>query len=227
MNDLTLGQRISECRKKLNISQEALGEKLGVSRQAISKWEADGAVPEIDKLIALSRLFGVSIGWLLGVEEEAAPAPAQSEISEELLRKIEGYQDASTILTQLVTDHPQFSVLSAKKGDIVTFGAYAKKCISNRLISLVRKNKSQKRKRGELKITSSVPSPDDVYLTKELGTKLLALAENSLSPYEKKIFVLYLDGKRASEISKHVGKSEKSVNNAIFRVKAKLKGIIG
>ena len=90
MTDLTLGQRIAECRKKLNISQEALGEKVGVSRQAISKWEADGAVPEIDKLIALSRLFGVSIGWLLGVEEEPTPAPAQqTEISEELLRKIE------------------------------------------------------------------------------------------------------------------------------------------
>lgn len=126
----------------------------------------------------------------------------------------------------------QMALFSAVKtydinNPVVTFGAYAKKCISNRLISLVRKNKSQKRKKGELKITSSVPSPDDVYLTKELGTKLLALAENSLSPYEKKIFVLYLDGKRASEISKHVGKSEKSVNNAIFRVKAKLKGIIG
>ena len=89
MTDMTLGQRICECRKKLNISQEALGEKVGVSRQAISKWEADGAVPEVDKLIALSKLFGVSIGWLLGVEKEAAPPPVQSEISEDLLRKIE------------------------------------------------------------------------------------------------------------------------------------------
>lgn len=87
MTDLTLGQRIAECRKKLNISQEALGEKMGVSRQAISKWEADGAVPEIDKLIALSKLFGVSIGWLLGIEEPSAPE--KEEISEELLRKIE------------------------------------------------------------------------------------------------------------------------------------------
>lgn len=87
MTDLTLGQRIAECRKKRNISQEALGEKMGVSRQAISKWEADGAVPEIDKLIALSKLFGVSIGWLLGIEEPSAPE--KEEISEELLRKIE------------------------------------------------------------------------------------------------------------------------------------------
>ncbi len=66
---MTIGQRIADCRKKLGLSQEALGEKMGVSRQAISKWEADGALPEIDKLIALSRLFEVSVGWLLGVEE--------------------------------------------------------------------------------------------------------------------------------------------------------------
>ena len=87
MTDMTLGQRIGECRKKLGLSQEALGEKLGVSRQAISKWEADGAVPEVDKLIGMSKLFGVSVGWILGVEEAAT---MQSEaISEELLRKIE------------------------------------------------------------------------------------------------------------------------------------------
>lgn len=89
MTDLTMGQRIAECRKKLGISQEALGERMGVSRQAISKWEADGAVPEIDKLIGLSKLFNVSVGWLLGVEEMPGPAEESPQISEELLRKIE------------------------------------------------------------------------------------------------------------------------------------------
>ncbi|MCQ4864498.1 helix-turn-helix transcriptional regulator [Pseudoflavonifractor phocaeensis] len=78
---MTLGQRIQELRKALGLSQEGLGEKLKVSRQAISKWEADGAVPEVDKLIALSRLFGISLNELLQVdcpastpEEEAAAA---------------------------------------------------------------------------------------------------------------------------------------------------------
>lgn len=65
---MTLGQRIQELRKKQGLSQEALGEKLGVSRQAISRWEMDGAVPEVDKLIALSKLFGIPVGQLLGVE---------------------------------------------------------------------------------------------------------------------------------------------------------------
>lgn len=89
MTDLTTGQRIALCRKKLNLSQEALGEKMGVSRQAISKWEADATLPDIDKLISLSRLFQVSVGWLLGVEEMPDPQPETPQISEELLRKIE------------------------------------------------------------------------------------------------------------------------------------------
>ena len=60
---MTIGQRIAQKRKELGLSQEALGSKLGVSRQSIYKWEADSALPEVDKLIALSRLFGVSVGW--------------------------------------------------------------------------------------------------------------------------------------------------------------------
>ena len=80
MTDTTMGQRIGERRRLLGLSQEALGEKMGVSRQAISKWESDGAVPEIDKIIAMSRLFGVSVGWILGTEEpleEESPKPVE------------------------------------------------------------------------------------------------------------------------------------------------------
>ena len=76
---MTLGQRIAEQRKKLGLSQEALGERLGLSRQAVSKWEADAAVPEVDKLIALSKLFSVPVGWLLGVEEEVSSTQSREE----------------------------------------------------------------------------------------------------------------------------------------------------
>ena len=51
---MTMGQRIAQKRKEQGLSQEGLGEQLGVSRQAIYKWESGAAVPEIDKLIALS-----------------------------------------------------------------------------------------------------------------------------------------------------------------------------
>lgn len=88
MTELTMGQRIAERRKLLNLSQEALGEKMGVSRQAISKWEADAAVPEIDKLIAMSKLFGVTVGWLLGTEE-AGPGESKESFTEEQLKMVE------------------------------------------------------------------------------------------------------------------------------------------
>lgn len=66
---MTLGQRIQELRKQRGMSQEALGDALGVSRQAVSKWEGDNGIPELDTLIAMSRLFEVTVGQLLGVEE--------------------------------------------------------------------------------------------------------------------------------------------------------------
>lgn len=72
---MTIGGRIAQKRKELGLSQEGLGEQLGVSRQAIYKWESDSTLPEIDKLIALSRLFSVSVGWLLGVEELPQAGP--------------------------------------------------------------------------------------------------------------------------------------------------------
>lgn len=89
MTNQTTGQRIADCRKKLGLSQGALGEKVGVSQQAISKWEADAAMPDIDKLIFLSKLFCVSVGWLLGVEEQPEPQPEAPQLSEDLLHKIE------------------------------------------------------------------------------------------------------------------------------------------
>jgi len=80
---MTIGSRIARKRKEQGLSQEALGEQLGVSRQAIYKWESDAALPEIEKLIALSRLFNVSVGWLLGVEETAEAAdPVRPDAAE-------------------------------------------------------------------------------------------------------------------------------------------------
>ena len=69
--DMTLGQRISLYRKKLNISQEELGARLGVSRQAVSKWETGTADPSTSNLLALAKLFGVSAEELLRSVEKA------------------------------------------------------------------------------------------------------------------------------------------------------------
>ena len=83
---MTVGQRIAQKRKELGLSQEALGERLGVSRQAIYKWESDAALPEIEKLVNLSREFSVSIDWLLGEGDESRElTPDQLRMVEEIV----------------------------------------------------------------------------------------------------------------------------------------------
>lgn len=88
---MTTGQRIAQKRKEAGLSQETLGAELGVSRQSIYKWESDTALPEIDKLVALSRRFGVTVGWLLGVEEapETPSAPDSGELTDAQLKTVE------------------------------------------------------------------------------------------------------------------------------------------
>lgn len=75
---MKLNEKIYHCRKKAGLSQEALAEKIGVSRQAISKWETGEASPELAKLPLLAKTFGVTADWLLE-EGEEAEAPAEDE----------------------------------------------------------------------------------------------------------------------------------------------------
>jgi len=67
--NIEIANRLVEFRKKNNLSQEALAEKLGITRQAVSKWERAEASPDTDNLIALARLYKVSLDELLGTGE--------------------------------------------------------------------------------------------------------------------------------------------------------------
>ena len=62
---MKLNEKIKEYRKIFNLSQEQLAENMGVSRQAITKWENDEGLPEIGNLKLLSKLMGISIDYLL------------------------------------------------------------------------------------------------------------------------------------------------------------------
>lgn len=59
-----LGQKIAALHKKNHLFQEALAEKMNVSRQAVSKWESEQSIPDIEKIVALSELFGVTTDYL-------------------------------------------------------------------------------------------------------------------------------------------------------------------
>ena len=80
---MKIHEKILYCRKKEGLSQEALAEKLGVSRQAISKWETGDAVPEISKLLLIANTFGVSTDWLLSEDDEEHDKDKEVERSSE------------------------------------------------------------------------------------------------------------------------------------------------
>ena len=66
---MKLHEKIYYYRKKAGLSQDALADKLGISRQAISKWETAESVPETGKLAALALALGISVDWLLSEDE--------------------------------------------------------------------------------------------------------------------------------------------------------------
>lgn len=65
---MTFAEKLKELRKQSGLSQEKLAEKLGVSRQAVTKWERDTGVPDIDNIMAVSKLFDVSMDELFSNE---------------------------------------------------------------------------------------------------------------------------------------------------------------
>lgn len=69
---MTLGDKLSKLRKENNYTQEQLADILGVSRQAISKWESDAAYPETEKLLKLGELYDCSMDYLLKDREDRA-----------------------------------------------------------------------------------------------------------------------------------------------------------
>ena len=71
---MKLNEKIYKHRRQLGISQEELAERLGVTRQAVSKWELGASLPELDTVVALAKTFGVTTDYLL-TETEAAPQP--------------------------------------------------------------------------------------------------------------------------------------------------------
>ncbi len=89
---MILAEKIAMLRKQKGWSQEELAEQLGISRQSVSKWESEASIPDLDKILKLSALFGVSTDYLL--KEEMAedvpqlPVRAEDEQGEEMERYV-------------------------------------------------------------------------------------------------------------------------------------------
>ena len=74
---MTFGEKLQALRQSAGMSQDALAERLDVSRQAVSRWERDETMPETDKVVALADIFGVTTDYLL--RPQAAKQPSAEE----------------------------------------------------------------------------------------------------------------------------------------------------
>ena len=72
---MTFGEKLQSLRQRSGMSQDALAERLDVSRQAVSRWERDETMPETDKVVALADIFGVTTDYLLRPEVERQTLP--------------------------------------------------------------------------------------------------------------------------------------------------------
>lgn len=80
---MTFGEKLQSLRQRAGMSQDALAERLQVSRQAVSRWERNETMPETDKVVALADIFGVTTDYLLRLQpeqtepEEKQPPPQE------------------------------------------------------------------------------------------------------------------------------------------------------
>lgn len=99
---MILADKIVELRKRNDWSQEELAGKLGVSRQAISKWEGAQSTPDLDRIVAMSKLFGVSTDYLVKDEIEAETPEVTEEAVGSGLRKL-SLEEANAFLNAKLT----------------------------------------------------------------------------------------------------------------------------
>ena len=77
---MTLGQKLKEIRKRFGLSQEQLAEIMNVSRQAITKWENDLGLPDVSNLQELSKVFGITVDYLLNDENQLPALSMKKEL---------------------------------------------------------------------------------------------------------------------------------------------------
>lgn len=82
MLNMKLAEKIYQERRKLGLSQEQFAEKMDISRQAVSKWESGQSMPDLDKIVAMSQIFGVSTDYLLKEEENSGKEKTSVEYTE-------------------------------------------------------------------------------------------------------------------------------------------------
>jgi len=116
---MTFGEKLQRLRSREGLSQDRLAELLGVTRQAISKWERDETMPEAEKIVRISDCFGVTTDYLLKDGPEKFPAAARRLPDLEVWYREKGYQ-LGWILAVLGVIH----VLRYSRSILMAFSAF-------------------------------------------------------------------------------------------------------
>ncbi len=110
--------------------------------------------------------------------------------------------------------------------DKVHFGLYAKTCIHNRLITYTRPLYRRDGEESFLDEPDADADPGQTLMEEESYQALLAHIRTVLSPYENRVWRMYLSGRTAKEIASLTGKDERSVQNAVYRIRKKLRATL-
>ncbi len=160
-------------------------------------------------------------------------APLVKSMSARFAPSFESLGDAAAMGVQDLEQEAQLALYRAAQTynlsqRSVSFGLYAKICIRNSLVSALRKSASRERavKKSPPPVMSPVEDPLYIASARDASGSLKNRIDQVLSPYEKKIFEQYISGRSVKCISLSVGKSEKSVHNAVYRIRVKIKGLL-
>ena len=120
---IEIADRLIKLRKKYGYSQEELADKLGLSRQAVSKWERAEASPDTDNLICLAKIYGVSLDELLATDEDV------DTIVEEQVKDKEEKKESETNIDDRVIINDKGVFLKSKNGSSVTIDNNGIHCV--------------------------------------------------------------------------------------------------
>lgn len=111
---MILADKIIEERKKNGWSQEELASKLGVSRQAVSKWESAGSIPDLQRILQMSELFGVTTDYLLKdeIEEERLNEYVETKTIKVSMKEANQYLDMKSKGSRIVANATSLCILS-------------------------------------------------------------------------------------------------------------------
>ena len=125
---MSFGENLQAIRKQNQLSQEGLAEMLGVSRQAVSKWELGEGYPEVDKLLILSKKLNISLDNLLGGEKTAISEEGRPSDTIRIISPNEGVIINATKVTRSqqfkgLKNSPKYALFASDGKDMSYWGA--------------------------------------------------------------------------------------------------------